>query len=73
MARRRQLLWLGLLPLLLGSSRRLVSSAWLLQEGCHAGLGRGEAGFGDGVKWMGVMICAHWMGTTRFSRESNPT
>lgn len=39
---KRQLLWLGLLPLLLGSSRRLVSSAWLLQEGCHAGLGRGE-------------------------------
>lgn len=38
----RLLLWWGLLPLLFGSSRRLVSSAWLLQEGCHSGLGRGE-------------------------------
>ena len=38
-----QYLWTGLVPLLLGSQRRLVSAEWLLSEGCRAGLGRGEA------------------------------
>ncbi|CAJ1441459.1 unnamed protein product [Effrenium voratum] len=39
---RRTWLWWGLVPLLLGSQRRLVSASWLLQEACRAGLGRGE-------------------------------
>lgn len=73
----RLLLWLGLLPLLLGSSRRLVSSAWLLQEGCHSGLGRGEVRcqrFSMGVETTNpcgfVGLIQWWQNPTLFGRKA---
>ena len=76
----RLLLWLGLLPLLLGSSRRLVSSAWLLQEGCHSGLGRGEVRcqrFSMGVETTNpcgfVGLIQWWQNPTLFGKAKEVT
>eukprot|EP00913_Durusdinium_trenchii_P032541 g30463.t2 len=59
-------LWSGLLPLLLGSQRRLISASWLLQEGLKGGLQRGQV-----VGLMATLrafseVCASWLFSNSF-------
>eukprot|EP00913_Durusdinium_trenchii_P032540 g30463.t1 len=63
---KRLWLWSGLLPLLLGSQRRLISASWLLQEGLKGGLQRGQV-----VGLMATLrafseVCASWLFSNSF-------